>query len=1208
MYRLSVDFRETPGAVFTLPAEAGAYTMAGQDASLSAVSVGTFPTVPTTGLATFTLTPETSGTNAWCVGHAFAPGDLPSGSTLSGIQHTVKSAWPDGSAKIAILASGCPMTAATARTVGVQIGTAPSGATLTTAHLKSTGITASIDTAVNGSASWSGIEWDSPWRTWVAGPLMSSWIYRKPIGIHPHLVAWLEVRLFTNGEVEVLPWIENGYLYKASPGPVADTYTFTLGGAVRWGPTAVTIGHHTRQPLVNSTALSHWLGIGKRVTPKHNPAYMASTGLVQKYLANVERSSVSALPAYNGVSPSFEPWAVGTVSNSTFPTVMGAGGGHVSIGAQPGWEAIALTCAGTLAFEQMIRESYRFGRYHIHFRDENTNRVLAFADHPTASVSNNTIHAILDGTGGGTPVPTPSGAVPHESERWAASHQPAAPLLAYLTTGRWWFAEECQHITAANYLLNRAYRNGSDCLFAPTGQETRKAAWCIRNLFIAACVTPDDDPLKASFDGAVQKNIEYFWSQNIDGGKGNPFGLVETGLRHPIDGTGSGSIGGAQVWQYDFWTAAWGRAIAFRVGAAAELREKARDFFYWTTKSIVGRCGTTAADEWLMRDLSATLNPESYTPSRVGFVWPGSDIYMEGDGTGVYGVATGPGTPATYPDYDGGTGPWWSSWGEMYGYMMVGQGAITKTDGPLRGGYINDPDGNFWNAFQALAAAAAHSAPGAVDAVTRLRASSNWASLQSTNVGRIPTNSVDYVTLPLEDFSQPWMPTVGARLNVNANNASDVDYDLISGIPAANRWWRGYGQTSSAFRSMVSSYSGSTWAPEYSSAGAIVVHGGGHGGNIGAFGYLFDFTDRLWKIVGAPGNLPTNLEWAGYTNFADNNSYNPALEQRDPDWLDYNYGGSYIKFSDHEYLQNGYVSPSEGGGPKGSLYLGQSTFSQDPGVPDPRTGISYRWAPHLFDLATGVMTRATATTYGAGSWAGYSATLAIKDTTRNRMWFFRSSTPHIHYHDLTSGPPYTRTAHTIQKASGGTTTSFGQISNCSGLYVEDADAIIIWQPSGANSSPPAIANNPVGFRLLNMATGLPVDLLRSGMPSQNFAYGGLLVGCAWVPASGVGGVGKFYLYEGFGDTFMYTLTPSSLDFTTCTFTWGKESFTGPTPPYKDAASLSDGQRRAAQGKLVYVPAYGVLAWHDGPVPTGTTYDSATRNGIVQFWRPPGIPI
>jgi hypothetical protein len=449
-----------------------------------------------------------------------------------------------------------------------------------------------------------------------------------------------------------------------------------------------------------------------------------------------------------------------------------------------------------------------------------------------------------------------------------------------------------------------------------------------------------------------------------------------------------------------------------------------------------------------------------------------------------------------------------------------------------------------------------------------------------------------------------YIPSVGFRANVNLNNASDVDFDIVSGVPAAQRWWNGYGQGGS-FAGTVNDYSGNVWAPNYGTAGALVCHGGGHGGNLGQIAYVFDFGTLRWRQVGAPRNIPPTIaEWTYCSNHITNAG--GGNEQRDTAWLDYNYNGSFIKFADHEYLQNGYVPPSAGGGPSGSLYLPQSTYSQDPGVVDPRTGVAYRWAPHLLDLETGVMRRATAAPLGA--WAAYSATATILDTTRNRLWFFRHNGAAASYHNLASGPPYTLQTHTIQRAGGGNAL-WVPTNNTAWLYIAEADCMLAFAPARQNEGNPAVQNGAMQVYVYSMASGVPVDLGRNAAVGQYpIANGGFLIGCTYVPASVVGGAGKIYLYEGFGETFCYTLTPSSTNFATCSWAWGRESFGGPVPPFKVGVSLSDAQRRAVQGKWRYVPALGCIAWHDGPVTTGVCVDGVTRNGVVQLWRPPGTPI
>jgi hypothetical protein len=136
-----------------------------------------------------------------------------------------------------------------------------------------------------------------------------------------------------------------------------------------------------------------------------------------------------------------------------------------------------------------------------------------------------------------------------------------------------------------------------------------------------------------------------------------------------------------------------------------------------------------------------------------------------------------------------------------------------------------------------------------------------------------------------------------------------------------------------------------------------------------------------------------------------------------------------------------------------------------------------------------------------------------------------------------------------------------------------------------------------------MSTGSPVDLKRT-IAGQSLRHGGIYMGAAWSPT-----LSKFYVYEGYGDDYAYVLTPSSLDFSTCTWAWTKEQFSGATPVTRNnnSSAVAD-QINSVNGKWQWVPLYGCFALHDGPLTTGTCVDGATRTGIVQLWRPPGTPI
>lgn len=464
---------------------------------------------------------------------------------------------------------------------------------------------------------------------------------------------------------------------------------------------------------------------------------------------------------------------------------------------------------------------------------------------------------------------------------------------------------------------------------------------------------------------------------------------------------------------------------------------------------------------------------------------------------------------------------------------------------------------------------------------------------------------------PEPPISDVYKPPLGQRANVNLNSAADVDFDLVSAVPLEKRWWNGYSRSSS-FGGMLG-YSGSVWAPGYSGNGAIIVKGGGHGFNIGQLCYPFNFSTLKWEQVGAERNLPTNLEWAGWSDYAVSTSWTAAMDQRtiDPPWYDFNHNGSSIKFDEHSYLQTAYLSPKEGGGPRGSLLLPQTTFHQGPENIDLRTGLALYWSPHTFALTDGAMSRAATAPFGR--WAGYSATVAVKDSRRGRLWYLVNAGSQAYYHDLKSGPPYTRVPHRIQNKSGGNMV-WCIVSNSTWIHVPEADSFVGFYPENSNEAPPAIVNARLGVQILKMdAAGLPVYQENdAAVGTCRMPRGGLMVGAAWVPASVVGGVGKFYLYEGFGDDACYTLTPSSLDFGACSWAWGRERFTnahaGADPIARSTYSASEAQIYAPMGRFVYVPALRSLAWHDGPSTSARSYDGAVRSGVVQLWRPPGTAI
>ncbi len=634
----------------------------------------------------FTLSSPINSTLApFCLGYAFRKGHVPAGqplaSNIPGLQVTPKNYWPDGSLKFAVVAGSTTLTANAPVTVSLAIRAVAAPPALTTADLRATGITASITAGAFGKAEWATADWDKPFQTWVSGPHMSSWIYRKPVGRDAHLVAWLEVRLFAGGAVEVLPWIENGFLRVAGPTSKAATYGFSLVGTPRFSA-AIDLPNHCRTPLVDGVALSHWLGADPQVTVKHDTAYMQATGLVPSYRAVVPDNAgpVRALVT------SYTPLQLGNHARA-----MGTAGYHGSIGLLPEWDVLYLTSASPSAYAGLIVNAYGGGRYGIHFRDETTQRPLRFSSYPNLVVGDGSGISSSGASSTNSYTPRATGTPP---ATWASSHHPSLGFMAYLVTGRWYFMEEVQFVATLNYLKNtNTARLDSQGIFqsAVGANTTRGAAWAIRSLAQAACATPDNDTaLRHEFLASLQANIDWNHARYV-AQRNNPYGWVQP--YSDYTGVGDGIYFEA-AWMQDFYTAAFGYAKAMEIALPAASKQRLTEFFAWKARSIVGRLGGGAPTDYLYADAAQ------------------------------YTIAV---APTDTPDFVTGTGPWHASWGAIYADTLK---APNPGSAPgLRGGHYPEATSYWGNLQPAIAYAVQHQVPGAAQAYQRMTSAANWQQL-----------------------------------------------------------------------------------------------------------------------------------------------------------------------------------------------------------------------------------------------------------------------------------------------------------------------------------------------------------------------------------------------------------------------------------------------------------------------------------------------
>ena len=634
---------------------------------------------------------KTQAKAPFSLGFAFKRGDIPAGSSVAGsistLQVISRTTWPDGSLKFAHLAGTADVTANTLLTVRLRRVDADTKTVtpLGLADLKKTSITAEIAAGSLGTASFSAADWDAPFQTWASGPQMSSWIFRKPVGSDAHLVAWLEVRLFATGAVEVLPWIENGYLQVAGPTNKAATYSFKLGGSERFSA-AIDLPHHCRTPLISGTALSYWLSDDPGVTPRHDLIYLQATELVPTYSARVDANAAVA----QGLATTFTPM---DKANFIYESdSMPATGYQEPIGLLPQHDALYLTCDSTNTYAAVVRNGYAAGRYPLHYRDEKTQRPVRFSQYPNLLLHGDSRVSDLGGSTRSQYTPKPTGT---QSPKWDCAHSPSVGYLAYLLTGRWYFMELVQFAATLNYLGKADepnMRRGSLGLVQSCfgGWQTRSCAWQWRTLVQALTVTPDSDTvLQQELASCVQSNIDNLHATYV-AQPNNPFGWIQPG-----EGYDNIMQFGAS-WQQDFVTAAFGYSLSLGLPITAATNTKLDAFFRWKARSAVMRLGP-ATGFWY-------VNAANYTMSI---------------------------SPVSVPDFLGGKGPWLPSDAAVYAASYASVPSwFGKLEGTLAGEIMPGDRSQWGNLTTAMAYAVRHGVSGAVAAYQRLTTASNYATLR----------------------------------------------------------------------------------------------------------------------------------------------------------------------------------------------------------------------------------------------------------------------------------------------------------------------------------------------------------------------------------------------------------------------------------------------------------------------------------------------
>ncbi len=780
------------------------------------------------------LTPSSTAAHPFAFGQAFRQGDIPPGATLAGLQLTRISTWPDGSAKVGLVAGIMAMTSGQATSVSLAVGAPASGTAPTVADLQATGIVAAFGAGAFGSASFSGADWTSPHRVWASGPVMSSWLYRKPIGSDATLVAWLEVRLWQGGAVEVLPWIENGYVLVAGHVNKSETFTFSLGGTQRFSA-AIDLPARCRTPLLSGAALSYWLGTDPGITVSHDRAYLMATKVVPNYPRSIANTATLIAGMPNNLTP---------LSQGMYRPVMSAAGGHGSIGLLPEWDVAYLACpTSAKPWIELQHQAYRWGRYGVHYRDENTQKPARLTDHPTRVIGSGNVSA--SGVSSTNSYATAqSGTVPPS---YAVSHHPSAGFLAAMLTGRCYHVETCQFAASIVTLFQSdALRGqGVGAMRLRSYMQPRGYGWALRTLGQAVAITPDSDPLQAEYKGHISATVDYAHARYI-AQPSNPLGFMDmenpdypegrnpsyvTNNNPPLWYSGERDPYLSAPWMHDFIVQSIGY-MRHLVPDIGDSQAKLVAWFDWLGKSVVGRFGGVGPTEYLYRDAACYVLPFA---------------------------------PKDNSNWANGSGPWYPNWGVLWNHTWLdnGQGSSVPAapdvlfptylwdsppavrvkeigDGSLRGGGILNPR-NYWhNMLPALSYCVDHGVAGAVPAFERLTSAPNFESgvaAYFNNANPTPEGGV----FPRNVFS--WAASLALDTWQSLPNTGFRAWAIGGGVPS------GAYQGTNPIDGMLTAYCD----PATDKAAAVqYVYGGGHGDGTCNAVSKFDWRTLAWTLVGQP--------------------------------------------------------------------------------------------------------------------------------------------------------------------------------------------------------------------------------------------------------------------------------------------------------------------------------------------------------------------
>lgn len=483
-------------------------------------------------------------------GQVIPQGAVPAGSAIKvgslDTQCDVKTTWPDGSARFAVLT--CKPT--TTGDQALSVVAADSGTFTPTIP------TASVVLTIAGTAWTATLPGTVSVDLWLDGPLVKEWrTVVAPLNPsstpHAFLRVYFDTRVYSDGSARVDVTVEN-CLDVATAVAVTYDLAVTVNGS--------SVYTRTAQPHYYLTRWRKVFGVGlteSTITFDFTPLHAA--GAMPKFLGT------SDSPTFDLTGANFDPMGRG---NNSYD-FMGATGGRPEIAPYPDWAAAYLVHQTANQRQTTLVNGDLAGSWPAHIRNTD-GTLISIDDRPDFW---------LDTRGSDQPAgDMTTGAGPLQTD---SAHVPSLAYLPYLMTGDRYHLEELAFwgnwslivtwpaTTPTSGDLDNGGRGG-DTGIVGVGQ-VRARGWCLRNLVDATAYLTDDHPSKGYLASKVATNLTYY--EDYIAGHMPPLGTILEG-----DNFGQSTTVALSVWQQAYLSFAIRHAAKQGFATTLALPDRAAQF------------------------------------------------------------------------------------------------------------------------------------------------------------------------------------------------------------------------------------------------------------------------------------------------------------------------------------------------------------------------------------------------------------------------------------------------------------------------------------------------------------------------------------------------------------------------------------------------------------------------------------------------------